>query len=36
MLADKYFGAFKVARWPEDMDEFVVGVIKRWWTVQDT
>ena len=35
-IADKYFGVFKVSRWPEDLDEFVVGVAKRWWMAQDT
>jgi len=35
-IADKYFGAFKIARWPEDLDTFMVEVIKRWWSVQDT
>jgi AbrB family looped-hinge helix DNA binding protein len=35
-VADKYYGAFKVTRWPENMDEFVVEVIKQWWTAQVT
>ena len=35
-VADKYYGAFKVAKWPENMDEFMVEVIKRWWTGQAT
>jgi AbrB family looped-hinge helix DNA binding protein len=35
-IADKYFGAFNVDRWPEDVDEFITRVIKRWWTAQDT
>ncbi|MGQ9468231.1 MAG: AbrB/MazE/SpoVT family DNA-binding domain-containing protein [Nitrososphaerales archaeon] len=26
-FADKYFGAFKVDKWPEDLDEFVVEVL---------
>ncbi len=30
-IADKYFGAFKISRWPEDLDEFMVEVTKRWW-----
>jgi AbrB family looped-hinge helix DNA binding protein len=34
--ADKYFGAFKIAKWPEDLDEFVIDVMKRWWTTQGT
>jgi len=35
-IADKYFGVFKISRWPEDMDEFAAEVMKRWWTVQTT
>jgi AbrB family looped-hinge helix DNA binding protein len=35
-VADKYYGAFKIAKWPENMDEFLVEVIKKWWTTQAT
>ena len=35
-VADKYFGAFRISRWPEDLDEFMVGVARRWWMIQDT
>ncbi|RJS88370.1 AbrB/MazE/SpoVT family DNA-binding domain-containing protein [Candidatus Bathyarchaeota archaeon] len=35
-IADKYFVAFKISRWPEDLDEFIAEVVKRWWTAQDT
>ena len=35
-VADKYYGAFKVTKWPENMDEFIVEVIKEWWTAQVT
>lgn len=35
-FADKYFGAFKIDKWPEDLDEFAVEVIKKWWTSQAT
>jgi len=35
-IADKYFGAFKISRWPEDLDEFIVEVAKKWWMAQDT
>jgi AbrB family looped-hinge helix DNA binding protein len=31
-VADKYYGAFKITKWPEDMDEFIVEVIQKWWT----
>lgn len=34
--ADKYFGAFKIAKWPEDLDGFVVEVMKKWWETQVT
>lgn len=30
-VADKYFGAFKVTRWPEELDEFAVKVMREWW-----
>ncbi|MEM0053688.1 MAG: AbrB/MazE/SpoVT family DNA-binding domain-containing protein [Nitrososphaeria archaeon] len=30
-IADKYFGAFKILRWPEDLDNFVNEVLKEWW-----
>ena len=35
-VAEKYYGAFKITKWPENMDEFVVEVIKTWWTTQPT
>jgi len=35
-FADKYFGAFKIDKWPENLDEFAVEVIKKWWTSQVT
>jgi len=28
-VADKYFGAFKVAKWPEDVDEFLVKIMQK-------
>lgn len=31
-IAEKYFGAFKITRWPEDLDEFVTEVMRKWWT----
>ena len=30
-VADKYYGAFKVDKWPEDMDEFIGEVMQKWW-----
>ncbi|MGB9760019.1 MAG: AbrB/MazE/SpoVT family DNA-binding domain-containing protein, partial [Thermoproteota archaeon] len=35
-VADKYFGAFKVEKWPEDLDEFVAEVMKNWWSQKAT
>jgi AbrB family looped-hinge helix DNA binding protein len=35
-VADKYFGAFKVTTSPENLHEFIVEVIKKWWTTQPT
>lgn len=35
-FADKYFGAFKIDKWPEDLDEFAVEVTKKWWASQAT
>jgi len=26
-IADKYFGTFKIKKWPEDLDEFLVEII---------
>jgi len=31
LVAEKYFGAFKIAKWPEDLDEFLVEATRRWW-----
>jgi len=35
-VADKYFGAFKVTEWPEDLDEFVTKVMREWWSLKHT
>jgi AbrB family looped-hinge helix DNA binding protein len=35
-VAQKYYGAFKITKWPEDLDEFVVEVLKKWWTDRAT
>jgi AbrB family looped-hinge helix DNA binding protein len=35
-VADKYFGAFKVTNWPEDLDEYVVEVKRKWLKESDT
>jgi AbrB family looped-hinge helix DNA binding protein len=35
-IADKYYGAFKIEKWPEELDEFIVKVMKKWWTQKAT
>ena len=35
-IADKYFGAFKITKWPEDLDEFIVEVTRGWWLQKAT
>lgn len=35
-IADKYFGAFKITRWPEDLDEFIIKVMRKWWSHKHT
>lgn len=35
-VADKFFGAFKIAKWHEDMDGFVVEAVKNWWASRVT
>lgn len=35
-IADKYFGAFKITKWPEDLDEFVIEVMRKWWSQKAT
>jgi len=35
-IADKYYGAFKVERWPEDLDDFMARVMREWWTLRAT
>ncbi len=35
-VADKYYGAFKVEKWPEDMDEFVGEEMQKRWKQRST
>lgn len=35
-VADKYYGAFNITKWPENMDEFISKVTKKWWATQPT
>ena len=30
-IADRYYKIYKVDRWPEDLDEFIVEAMNRWW-----
>ncbi len=31
-IAEKYSGFFQIAKWPEDLDEFIVEATRKWWT----
>lgn len=35
-VADKYFEVFKVEKWPEDLDEFLIEVMKNRWNQKVT
>jgi len=35
-IAEKYFGAFEIAKWPKDLDEFITEVMRKWWTQRAT
>lgn len=35
-VADKYYGVFRVERWPEDLDEFLAEVVGKWWREKST
>ncbi len=35
-IAEEFYGVFKVDRWPDDLDEFVVEVMREWWRKGDT
>ncbi len=35
-VADKYYGAFKVDKWPEDLDDFMARVLREWWSRKAT
>lgn len=34
-IADKYFGIFKIDKWPDDLDDFIVKAIKKWRISED-
>ncbi|MGQ9469900.1 MAG: AbrB/MazE/SpoVT family DNA-binding domain-containing protein [Nitrososphaerales archaeon] len=35
-IANKYYGVFKVVRWPKDLDEFINEVMENWWSQKAT
>ena len=34
-VADRYFGVFKVEKWPGDLDEFLAGMVRKRWAKGD-
>lgn len=34
--ADKFYGAYRVERWPEDLDKFLAEALRRWWSEGST
>lgn len=34
-IAERFYGALKIEKWPEDLDEFAAEAIKRWWLSKD-
>jgi len=30
-VAEKYGGIVQIAKWPEDLDEFIVNAATKWW-----
>lgn len=35
-VSDRFYGAFKVERWPEDLDEYASEALKDWWKTRHT
>ncbi len=35
-VADKYFGAFKITKWPDDLDEFLTEAMQKQWNKRAT
>jgi len=35
-IADKYCGIFKITKWPEDLDEFIMEATRKWWKTHAT
>jgi len=34
-IVQKYFGVFKIEKWYEDLDEFIIKVMRDWWSGKD-
>jgi len=30
-IAENFYGVFRVDVWPDDLDEFIIKVIEKWW-----
>jgi AbrB family looped-hinge helix DNA binding protein len=35
-VSERFYRAFKVERWPEDLDEYSSEALKDWWKVRHT
>jgi AbrB family looped-hinge helix DNA binding protein len=35
-IADKYYGAFQVQKWPEDLDEYATAEMQKRWKQRGT
>ncbi len=35
-VSDRFYGVFKVERWPEDLDEYASEALKDWWKMKHT
>ncbi len=35
-IADRYFGAFKVEKWPKEIDEFLLEAMRKWLLEKST
>ena len=35
-VADVHYGAFNIARWPEDLDQYASEALKQWWKEKPT
>jgi AbrB family looped-hinge helix DNA binding protein len=35
-VSDRFYGAFKIERWPLDLDEYSSEALKNWWKMKHT